>query len=118
MLVNSFFKVSTSADSVEDVVILVVISFSLALSSVIFSFFSVIYFSTSSTILVDVVMISLSSSFFSVATSLILVNSSLNLVAASCFSMIWVEMSVEVEVEVEDEPPRLPLMVTPVMTPG
>jgi len=110
------FKVSISVES-EPVVILVVISFSLAFNSVIFSFLSVISFSTDSTSLVHLVMVSLSSSFFSVATSLILVYSSLNLVAVSCFSMIWVEISV-VEVVVVDDPPRLPLIVTPVMTPG
>lgn len=92
-------------------------SFSFVLSSVTFSFYVVIDFSVSSMTLVETSMVSLSSSVFSVATCLTLVDSSLNLVACSCFSIIWVEMSV-VLVEVVDVPPMLPLMVMPVMTPG
>lgn len=57
-----------------------------------------------------------------VPTYLILVDSSLKLIAVSCFSITWVVTSVvEVEievVEVEEAPPILPLIVIEVIVPG
>jgi len=77
-------------------------------------------FSTDSITSVSLVINSSISTVWVEPTSVILVDSSLNLVANSYFSMTWVVTSdVEDEVVVvEDAPPILPLMVTEVTVPG